>query len=143
MNLIYYIAFLLIWIILWGIIIYLWAHFRYDNKEEVDKYFEERKEFQEKSIIFENKSKEYEENIEILEKELEHAKREIAEKNRYLSEDKVIIERLGQIKELSDNISNILLDYDKETIHDLLIEYKKQENDKENEISYDNKKIWW
>jgi hypothetical protein len=65
------------------------------------------------------------EEIKQLKKELEKAKREIMEKNKYLSEDKVVIERLYEVKKLSDQISNILTDYDKETIKHLLEEYKK------------------
>lgn len=139
-----YIIFLFIWIIIGWIIVYLWAHFTYDNKKKVDKCFKERKEYSEKNQILENKVKELEENIKELNKEIEHSKREIAEKNKYLSEDKVVIERLAQIKELSNKISDILLDYDKETIHHLLQEYKRQED----EVCYKDddkasKKIWW
>jgi len=137
--------FFLIWFMFWAIIIYLWANFRYNNKKEVDNCFKERKEFKEKNDFFENKIKEYEENIENLKKDLEHSKKEIAEKNKYLSEDKVVIERLSQVKELSDKIADILLDYDKDTIHQLLEEYRRQEKDEENEISSkkNDKKIWW
>jgi len=137
MELVYNIVFFLIWIMFWSAVISIWAHFRYNNKEEIDKCFKERKEFKEKNEFLENKQKEYEEEIEKFKQEIEHNKREIAERNKYLSEDKVIIERLAQIKELSDNISSILLDYDKETIKHLLEEYKKKENEN------DDKKVWW
>lgn len=146
MDIIYNIIFFLIWLIFWWIIIYLWSNFKYNNKENIDKCFKERKEFEEKNVIFEREIKEKNEYIEQLSKELEHSKREIAEKNKYLSEDKVVIERLAQVKELSSKIADILLDYDKDTINHLLKEYKKWDKIKDNEDTQDeqnNKKIWW
>ena len=136
--------FFLIWLMFWSIIIYLWTNFRYNNKKEVDNCFKERKEFKEKNESLEIKIKEDEENIKKLRKDLEHSNKEIAEKNKYLSEDKVIIERLSQVKELSDNIADILLDYDKDTISQLLEEYRKEEKEDKNEIfSKNDKKTWW
>jgi replication initiation and membrane attachment protein DnaB len=103
----------------------MWAHFKYENKKEIDLCYEERKKFKEENQRLKHEIKENNETIKKLKKELEKAHREIAEKNKYLSEDKVVIERLSEIKALSDKISNILIDYDKDTIQHLLNEYQK------------------
>jgi len=101
----------------------MWANYKYNNKKEIDFCFEEREELRkENKELKENEKKLYEE-IKKLKKELEIAHREIAEKNKYLSEDKVIVERLFEVKQLSDEISKILMDYDKNTIQHLLDEY--------------------
>ena len=130
----------------------MWANYRYNNKKEIDLCYKERSEFKENNELLKKEIKELEEKIKELNKELEQAHREIAEKNKYLSEDKVIVERLFEIKQLSDNISNILMDYDKETIQHLLSEYKKWElcdieknlAKKDEKIEEENeKKLWW
>ena len=124
----------------------MWANFRYWNKKEVDKCYEERKNLKQENENLKKEIKEYQENIKNLNKELESAHREIAEKNKYLSEDKVIIERLYEVKLLSDKISKTLIDYDKDTIQHLLKEYI-WEDDKEDENKNDkeeyHKKLWW
>ncbi len=142
MDIIYNILFFLIWLIFWWIIIYLWDNNRYWNKEKIDKCIKERKKFEQNNVLLENENDELQIEIDQLSKELEHSKREIAEKNKYLSEDKVVIERLAQIKELSNKISDILLDYDKNTINQLLKEYRKWDINKEDDEN-NEKKIWW
>jgi len=106
---------------------YARAYIRYQDKDRIDKCYKERDEFKKENESLKNKIKELEEKIKNLNKELEQAKREIMEKNKYLSEDKVVIERLAKVKELSDQISDILSYYDKKTIQHLLEEYKKGE----------------
>jgi hypothetical protein len=65
------------------------------------------------------------------------------EKNKYLSENTIVIERLFEVKQLSDKISNILLDYDKNTIQTLLEEYKNGTLEEiENEKLDKNLKHW-
>lgn len=128
---------------------YMWANYRYNNKKEIDKCYKERNEYREQNELLKNDIKQFQDNIKKLNKELEQAYREIAEKNKYLSEDKVIVERLFEVKQLSDKISDILIDYDKETIQHLLSEYKKWElcefdDDIEKDIeSKHTKKLWW
>lgn len=140
MNIIYNILFFVIGFSFWFTIIYIRAHFMYTDKEKIDKCFKERKDYEEENKSLKVKIKKLEEDIENLKKELEQSKREIVEKNKYLSEDKVVIERLAQVKELSNKISDILLDYDKETIQHLLEEYRKKEKELD-QNEEDNK--WW
>ena len=148
MNIFYGIIFLVVWLVVWIVIMYTRAYIKYQDKERIDKCYKEREEFKKENENLKNTVKELKEKIEKLEKELEQAKREIMEKNKYLSEDKVVIERLSKVKELSDEISNILAYYDKKTIQHLLEEYQKwqlceieKELQKENE-EQDNDKKW-
>ncbi len=127
MDILYTLLFLVIWMVIGAVLVYTRAHLKYEDKERIDKCYKERAEFKEENQHLKHKIKELEKKIKELEKELEKAKREIMEKNKYLSEDKVIIERLAEVKRLSDKIANILIDYDKETIQHLLEEYKKWE----------------
>ncbi len=123
----YNILFLVIWITVGAILVYTRAHLKYDNKKRIDECYNERSQLKEENEQLKATIKKMKEEIKQLKKELEKAKREIMEKNKYLSEDKVVIERLYEVKKLSDQISNILTDYDKETIKHLLEEYKKWE----------------
>ncbi len=123
----YNLIFLVIGLIIWVVIVYTRAYTKYENKKEIDKCYKERKEFKELSEKFKNKVREQEEEIKNLKKELEKSKREIMEKNKYLAENSVIVERLTEVKKLSDQISQILIDYDKDTIKHLLESFKKWE----------------
>jgi len=127
------VLFLWIWLIIWVILVYTRAYFKYENKWKIDQCYSERKQLKEEKQKLEHELKESKENIKSLKKELESAYREIAEKNKYLSEDKVIVERLYEVKKLSDKISWILIDYDKDMIQQLLKEYEKWENKKNGE----------
>ena len=127
MDIFYNIIFLVVGLIIWIVIMYARAYIRYQDKERIDKCYKERAELKEENEKLRKKTRELEIKIHELEKELEQAKREIMEKNKYLSEDKVIVERLAQVKELSDQISDILAYYDKKTIQHLIEEYKKWE----------------
>ena len=142
MDLIYNVIFLVIWLWLGAFLVYMWAHFKYENKKEIDLCYEERKKFKEENQRLKHEIKENNETIKKLKKELEKAHREIAEKNKYLSEDKVVIERLSEIKALSDKISNILIDYDKDTIQHLLNEYQKWKFDNIEDEEDNNTKKW-
>jgi len=144
MTIIYNIFFLVLWWAIWWWITYMWANYRYNNKKEIDLCYKERSEFKENNELLKKEIKELEEKIKELNKELEQAHREIAEKNKYLSEDKVIVERLFETKQLADKISNILIDYDKDTIQHLLKEYAwKQEEYEEDYDEHETKKLWW
>ena len=127
MAIFYNLFFLTIWIIIGVILVYSRAYLKYEDKEKIDKCYKERNELKHENDQLKHKIKELEKNIGELKKEVEKAKREIMEKNKYLSEDKVIIERLEEVKKLSDQISTILSEYDKNMIKHLLEEYKKWE----------------
>ncbi len=116
--------FLFVWIFLWALIIYIWAGFRYGNKKNVDTCYNERSKLKSENEALNYKIKEFKELVEKLHKEIDHSKRELMEKNKYLSENTIVIERLFEVKQLSDKIADILLDYDKNTIQALLDEYK-------------------
>ena len=116
--------FLFVWIFLWALIIYIWAGFRYGNKKNVDTCYNERSKLKSENEALNYKIKEFEELVKKLHKEIDHSKRELMEKNKYLSENTIVIERLFEVKQLSDKIADILLDYDKNTIQALLDEYK-------------------
>jgi DNA-binding protein YbaB len=116
------------------LITYMWANYRYNNKKEIDKCYKERSNCKQELELMKKENEELKENIKKLNKDLEQAHREITEKNKYLSEDKVIVERLYEVKQLSDKISDILIDYDKDTIQHLLSAYV----EKHNEIEDDN-----
>jgi len=126
-------------------ITYMWANFRYNNKKEIDRCYKERSEYKQELELLKKEKKELEEKIKQLNKELEQAHREITEKNKYLSEDKVIIERLYEVKQLSDKINEILIDYDKDTIQHLLSIYveKHKKIEWEENIENENKKMGW
>ncbi len=131
--------------VVWAILIYTWANLKYDNKEKIDKCYQERKNFKEENKHLKVSIKKLEEELKYEKKELEKAKREIMEKNKFLAEDKIIIERLYEVKKLSDKINNILIDYDKETIQHLLNEYKKwdkEEDDEKQNNSWNQNKYW-
>lgn len=116
--------FLFVWIFLWALVIYVWAGFRYGNKKNVDTCYNERSKLKSENEALNYKIKEFEELVKKLHKEIDHSKRELMEKNKYLSENTIVIERLFEVKQLSDKIADILLDYDKNTIQALLDEYK-------------------
>ena len=144
-----YILFLIIWIIIWWIVTYMWANYKYNNKKEIDFCFEEREELRKENKELKENEKKLNEEIKKLKKELEIAHREISEKNKYLSEDKVIVERLFEVKQLADQISKTLIDYDKNTIQHLLDEYtwrngkiKIHDNELEEEKKH-SKILWW
>jgi len=144
MELLYYIFFMLLGGGIGWWITYMWANYRYNNKKEIDKCYKERSEYKQKIELLEEENKELLEEIKKFKKELEQAHREITEKNKYLSEDKVIVERLFEVKQLSDKISDILIDYDKDTIQHLLKTYaNKQEDFEEYDENEESKKLWW
>lgn len=125
MDLLYNILFLIIWICFGTIIVYLRASFKYENKKNIDECIKERKKIQEKNINLEHQIKDLNSDIKTLKKELENSKKEVFEKNKYISEDKVILERLKDVKWLSDQISEILNSYDTQAIERLLKEAQK------------------
>jgi len=125
---------------------YSWAIFRYENKKNIDECYSQRSKLKMENESLVYKIKELKEIIKELNKKIENSKRELMEKNKYLSENIVVIERLFEVKQLSDKISDILLDYDKNTIQSLLNEYKHKKN-KEDERDdkteeEQNKKHW-
>jgi len=123
--------FLFVWIVLWATLVYARAHFKYGNKKSVDECYNERSNLKSENESLIHKVKEFEELVEKLHKEIDHSKRELMEKNKYLSENTIVIERLFEVKQLSDKIASILLDYDKNTIQALLDEYKSWNLDEE------------
>ena len=127
MDILYNLLFFAIWIVIGIILIYSRAYLKYENKERIDKCYKERSKFKHENEQLNYKIKELEKKNKELTKELEKAKREIMEKNKYLSEDKVVIERLAEVKKLSDQISYILSEYDKNMIKHLLDAYNKWE----------------
>jgi replication initiation and membrane attachment protein DnaB len=105
-------------------LVYVWAHFKYANKKSVDECYNERSNLKTENQSLKHQVDELKKLAENLHKEIDHSRRELMEKNKYLSENTIVIERLFEVKQLSDKISNILLDYDKNTIQTLLEEYK-------------------
>lgn len=152
MDLLYSIAFYIIWIIFGWIVAYFRAYYRYQHKENVDKAYKERKEFAEKNSVLELEIVELEENLKKTKKELESTKREVLEKNKYISEDKVILERLAEVKVWINKISDTLEPYDKETIERLIQEAQKSKDfierlnskaeNQENNTDWAQKKVW-
>jgi len=146
MDILSTLLFLFVWIVVWVIIMYSWAIFRYENKKNIDECYSQRSKLKMENESLVYKIKELKEIIKELNKKIENSKRELMEKNKYLSENIVVIERLFEVKQLSDKISDILLDYDKNTIQSLLNEYKHKKN-KEDERDdkteeEQNKKHW-
>jgi len=117
-------VFLFVWIFLWALLIYARAHFKYANKKNVDECYNERSKLNSENQSLKHQVEEFKKLVENLHKEIDHSKRELMEKNKYLSENTIVIERLFEVKQLSDKIAGILLDYDKNTIQALLDEYK-------------------
>ena len=140
MSILANLIFLFVWIILWATLVYARAHFKYANKKSVDECYNERSNLKSENQSLKHKIEEFQKLVEHLHKELDHSKRELMEKNKYLSENTIVIERLFEVKQLSDKIADILLDYDKNTIQALLEEYKSgilEEEIKEHKEKYE------
>jgi len=136
MNILPNLIFLFVWIILWAVLIYTRAHFKYANKKNVDECYNERSNLKTENQSLKYNVEELEKLVKNLHKEIDHSKRELMEKNKYLSENTIIIERLSEVKQFSDKISNILLDYDKDTIQALLKKYKNWDLEEKKEIKH-------
>ena len=125
---------------------YIRAFFKYKNKKKFDECIKERKELTGQKEQLEEKIKKLDEEIENLKNDLEKSYREIQEKNKYLAEDKVVIERLSEVKSLADQIGEILKEYDKQTIKKLLEMYNPEEDILEDDYNKEEqntqKKIW-
>ena len=143
MDMLYNLVFFVIWLTIGAILLYVWAYLRYEDKEKIDKCYKERIELKKENELLKSKVEELEDEIENLEERLEKAKREIMEKNKYLSEDKVVIERLAEVKKLADKIAEILMEYDKDFIKEFLEKYKKWEFCEKNENEEENKDKHW
>jgi len=143
MDMLYNLVFFVIWLTIGAILLYVWAYLRYEDKEKIDKCYKERSELKKENELLKSKVEELEDEIENLEERLEKAKREIMEKNKYLSEDKVVIERLAEVKKLADKIAEILMEYDKDFIKEFLEKYKKWEFCEKNENEEENKDKHW
>lgn len=138
MEVLYSLVFFIVGLVVGAILLYMRAYLRYENKEKIDRCYKERTELKKENESLKSKVEELEEEIKNLEESLEKAKREIMEKNKYLSEDKVVIERLAEVKKLADKIAEILMEYDKNFIREFLEKYKRGEF---SEKSNDWKKI--
>lgn len=143
MDMLYNLVFFVIWLTIGAILLYVWAYLRYEDKEKIDKCYKERIELKKENESLKSKIEELKEEIKNLEERLEKAKREIMEKNKYLSEDKVVIERLAEVKKLADKIAEILMEYDKDFIKEFLEKYKKWEFCEKNENEEENKDKHW
>ena len=143
MDMLYNLVFFVIWLTIGAILLYVWAYLRYEDKEKIDKCYKERIELKKENESLKSKIEELKEEIKNLEERLEKAKREIMEKNKYLSEDKVVIERLAEVKKLADKIAEILMEYDKDFIKEFLEKYKKWEFCEKNESEEENKDKHW
>ena len=114
------ILWIIIWLAFWVSLTYIFMYNKYWNIKEVKKYIQDRDEYKKKMDEYKLSSKEYQIQTVLQMKDIENTKREIMEKNKILAEDKVIVERLWEIKWLSDKVSELLKEYDKNLVTKLI-----------------------
>ena len=119
-NILNLILWIIIWLAFWVSLTYIFMYNKYWNIKEVKKYIQDRDEYKKKMDEYKLSSKEYQIQTVLQMKDIENTKREIMEKNKILAEDKVIVERLWEIKWLSDKVSELLKEYDKNLVTKLI-----------------------